>query len=526
MNSKGQHVIWRSGCGCCSVTRRGFLGACAGCAVAAGTPLAAGSLHAAPASSGKKARVRLVFCRPPKDRPTWPHLGYDFDGRRKEILAMLEAGCPGVEFLPMELVDQTIEDSGVLKGQNDIDGYMVYFTGKPNTGPVNRIMTTGKPTLVGVNLYGGTGRFLTQTTEILGDKWPVDWVSSSKDEDLVASARHFDMLNQGRGAAEVAAAFRAERRRRTAKTLGWDCLEDKVRVAGVDDALKNMGETRILTVGGGWGGDRFRNAARKLFGVTFIPTGFEELAEAYDVADPDASREFAARWTREADTIVEPSEEDVLGSGRMFVAMSDVMKKHGAGGISINCLGGFYSRKLKAYPCLGFSHLNNEGQIGGCEADQYSALTMAVFGALVGRPGFISDPVIDTAKNQVIYAHCVAMTKPFGPDGPTNPYRIRSHAEDGKGAAIQSLLPEDYMTTTLQIDPETRTMLFHQAKSAGNNPSNLACRTKLEGEVKGDIEKLTENWRMGWHRVTFYGDLREPVDALCDRLKIKLIEEA
>ena len=210
----------------------------------------------------------------------------------------------------------------------------------------------------------------------------------------------------------------------------------------------------------------------------------------------------------------------------MYVAMQDLMRKHSASGISINCLGGFYGGHLKAYPCLGFSQFNNEGLVGGCEADQMSALTMAVMGALVGRPGFISDPVIDTSKNQIIYAHCVAMTKPFGPNGPANPYRIRNHSEDRQGASIQSLLPPDYMTTTLEINPVSRQVLMHQAKTAGNNPSDMACRTKLEAYVQGDIEKLTENWRMGWHRVTFYGDLRESVTEMCERLKLQLIEEA
>jgi L-fucose isomerase-like protein len=210
----------------------------------------------------------------------------------------------------------------------------------------------------------------------------------------------------------------------------------------------------------------------------------------------------------------------------MHGAMVALMKKHRATGISINCLGGFYGGHLKAYPCLGFAQFNNEGLVGGCEGDQMSAFTMAVMGALVRRPGFISDPVIDTSKNQIIYAHCVAMTKPFGKDGATAAYRIRSHSEDRKGAAIQSLLPPGYLTTTLEINPVTREVLFHQAKSAGNNPSDMACRTKLEAYVKGDIEKLTENWRMGWHRVTFFGDLKAPVQQLCERLKLKLIEEA
>ena len=67
---------------------------------------------------------------------------------------------------------------------------------------------------------------------------------------------------------------------------------------------------------------------------------------------------------------------------------------------------------------------------------------------------------------------------------------------------------------------------MHQAKTVGNNSSDMACRTKLEATVKGDIEKLTENWQMGWHRMTFYGDLKNCVGELSDRMKLQLIEEA
>jgi hypothetical protein len=147
-------------------------------------------------------------------------------------------------------------------------------------------------------------------------------------------------------------------------------------------------------------------------------------------------------------------------------------------------------------------------------------------GVLTGRPGLISDPVIDTSRNVIIYAHCVAMTKPFGLDGASNPYHIMTHSEDRKGACLRSLLPAGYMTTTLELNPTSRQVIMHQAKTVGNNDSDMACRTKPEAMVKGDIEKLTEEWRMGWHRVTFYGDLRSPVEELCDRLNLKLIEEA
>ena len=155
-----------------------------------------------------------------------------------------------------------------------------------------------------------------------------------------------------------------------------------------------------------------------------------------------------------------------------------------------------------------------------------STITMLALGYLVGRPGFISDPVFDTSKNQIIYAHCVAPTKVFGPQGPSNPFHIRDHSEDHQGAALRSLMPLGYMTTTLKFIPGRREAVIHQGKSVDNIDEDKACRTKLAVEVKGNIDKLLSGWGYGWHRVTFYGDLKEPVAELCKMLGVKLIEEA
>ena len=138
----------------------------------------------------------------------------------------------------------------------------------------------------------------------------------------------------------------------------------------------------------------------------------------------------------------------------------------------------------------------------------------------------ISDPVIDTAKRQIIYAHCVASNKVFGPDGPANPFTIMTHSEDRQGASVRSIMPEGYMTTTLEIQNSRKEILFHQAKAVGNDPEDKACRTKLVAEPIGDMEKLFRYWDWGWHRVTFYGDLKEPVNALADAMGWKVVEEA
>lgn len=510
------------GCGC-GCSRRQFISRCAGCAAGGMLIGARGARAVAPAST---AKVRLVFCETKNDHPIWPNIGYDFDARRNQILAALAKGCPGVEFVQARLMDDPKEADEVLKGDAEVGGYMVCLQGLGWRNDVVKLCGTGKPTLVVDNLFGGSGLFLTRMPQFMGAGKPVDWVSSSRDEDIVASARHFAMLKGGRSAADIAAAFRATRRGATPAVADWACAADPVPAADLGKALEELKKTKLLIVGGRKGGDAFAKAAAEVTGVQLIPVSFEEMAAAYDAADAAAGIAFADRWIGGAKQVLEAGRADIDGAGRMYVAMKALLDRHGARGVSINCLGGFYGGHLKAYPCIGFSQLNNDGLVGGCEADALSALAMAVMGTVTGRPGYISDPVIDTAKNAIVYAHCVATTKPFGPGGAASPYLIRSHSEDRKGACVQSLLPAGYLTTTMEINPATKQVLVHQAKTIGNNDSDMACRTKLEAQVKGSLEKLTEEWRPGWHRVTFYGDLSPHVAALCDRWKLQRIDEA
>jgi hypothetical protein len=102
-----------------------------------------------------------------------------------------------------------------------------------------------------------------------------------------------------------------------------------------------------------------------------------------------------------------------------------------------------------------------------------------------------------------------------------------THSEDRQGASVRSILPVNYLTTSMQISRERKEILLHQAVAVGNDPDDRACRTKLCAEPVGDIEKLFTMWdQWGWHRVTFYGDLKEPVRAFADAIGYKVVEEA
>jgi L-fucose isomerase-like protein len=270
------------------------------------------------------------------------------------------------------------------------------------------------------------------------------------------------------------------------------------------------------------------NTIEERLGIGVVQIDFPELAAACAQADRDKARELAQRWKSAARAVTLDNVDATLEeSARMYLGQKAVLQKYQAEAITIDCLGGFYSGHLKAYPCLGFVELLNAGWIGACEADLVSAGTLIAMKHLVGRPGYISDPVLDTSKRQIIYAHCVAATKMFGPAGPSNPFEILTHSEDRRGAAVRSFLPTEYMVTAVKINPGRREVLCHRGKAVENVVVDQACRTKLAAEVLGDFEKLFTFWdQYGWHRVTFYGDLREPVKDLAAALKFRFIDEA
>jgi hypothetical protein len=508
-------------CSTCRLSRRRFL---AGCASAGAGALALEALPLRPALAAERARVRLVHAHVPSTAPIWPNIGYDFEARKAELTDGLRKACPEVEFLPVT-VSSGAEAKKLLALDEHVDGYLVWVLGIWSGAP-REIVASGRPTLLVDDLYGGSGEFLIEYAAARRAGRRVAGVSSSRIEDVAEAARCFNMLKEG-ASVEAFVAACDERRRRGTPGATAACRPDPVKARDVGECLQSLKGKKLLAVGGGWGMPESGKAAAEVLGVEVVPVDFAELDGAYEKASPDEAVRHAEAWTRRAARVVEPSPEEIRRSGAMYAAIRQVMKDRGADGVTINCLAGFYGGHLKAYPCLGFTELNDAGLVGGCEGDVKSALTMMAVGALTGRPGYISDPVIDTSRNRIVYVHCVAPTRVFGPAGEESPFHIRSHSEDRKGAVVRSLMPTGYRTTTLEIDCSSRQVLLHRARAVENVDEDKACRSKLAAEVEGDMERLLGEWdRWGWHRVTFYGDLREPVGELAKALGMTVVEEA
>ncbi|MGB9877581.1 MAG: hypothetical protein ACPLPS_07410 [bacterium] len=462
------------------ISRREFLGYC-GSLFLGGLFLLQGgkgfAMRKEVRNSKDKANIPLVFTHTPSEVPTWPYKGYDYNRRAEELTEKLRKALPDINFTPYHI--QSAEEANrLLQETKDADGYVVYIIGIW-TGAPAVFARSGRPTILVDDLYAGSGEYLAVMEGIKNENLPVVGVASSDFQDVVRAVRLFEVI-------------------------------------------KRLEQSKIIVVTDG-DVSAVAKKVKELFGTIVEEVTSDEVNSIYRRVRLSSAEEWADKWIKEAEKVVEPTREDIVKAARLYIALKSLMNSRKADAVTVNCLGLVYGNRLEAYPCLAFFQLNNEGSTGCCEADVDSTITQLMMRYLTGRPGYISDPVLDTATNRIIYAHCVATNKVFGPDGPSNSYIIRSHAEDGKGASVQSLLPLGEKITTLRISIWDSTLVLHTGKTVANIDEPKGCRTKLAAEV--DARKILKNWTHTWHRVTFYGDWREDVKNFAKLKNLRVIEE-
>ena len=478
-------------------------------------------------------KVRLVFSiwDDVQVKKTWPNAGFDFRPVMKNITDALNAGVKGVKFVPAMACDAK-GSAAILAEDNkagDVKGYLVIqMNSWPNA--LGGIVKAGKPTLFCSFPYSGIGGWDVQNAAMIRKKQKNYAFMSSLDfNDTIGAARAFETLKNGTGD-DVVKAATEYRLAHTPPETGIKPCEGPLDCLSPEETLAAVKGKKILSVEGY--NKKIKDKILKDFGIIVEDVKFEELNAAWEKVPDALAREKVAEWKRTARKIVDVSDETLFGCAKQFYGMKEVLKAHGAVAISVNCLGGCYTGKLHAYPCLGFMELQDLGLFGTCENDIRSTVAMVVFGAMTkGRMGYISDPAIDSSRRAMIFAHCVATRKFLGVDGATAPYEIETHSEDRQGASVRSIAPLNYPVTTVEFhftgNGGTGCVLVQTGRTFSNDPDDRACRTKMVVEVTGDFERSYKLWDLwGWHRVTFLGDFKKDVEALAKKIGYRVIYES
>ena len=478
------------------IDRREFLelsaAGCALCLVGSGLSTSAfGKLNSgliSPGCRGTKVKVARLYMAKP-DNPYWPKPNLDL---KREILfyesqfAKLEKELADVDFVGDQIVSSPEEVKQIAGQFEAVDGVLVIHLTMGTGGTLQEILTAGKPTIVFAAPYSGhqwTSFGALQKSEP-GAK--MDAILTSDYTQLASAVRPFRAIHHLREA----------------------------KILDLDDRLNK----------------EYVESIRTKFGTQIKQIELKRLLDACNAVSERHAKAEADRWIKAAEKVVEPSREEIIKSCKLALAMEKLLDEEKATVFTVDCYGSMFEPLCRsyAYPCIGFTRLNNMGLGGICESDLQSAMTHILFQGLVGKPGFISDPTIDESNNAAILAHCLGTTKMDGPDGPDAPYKLRTIMERREGVVTQVRMRLGQKVTQARLIG-TDLMLYFTGDIV-DAPVALSddrgCRTKISVKVDGDARKLWQNWSNGLHRVTCYGDISRELERFCRFKNIKFVNEA
>ncbi|MBM3744350.1 MAG: hypothetical protein FJW34_00960 [Acidobacteria bacterium] len=265
------------------------------------------------------------------------------------------------------------------------------------------------------------------------------------------------------------------------------------------------------------------DAYTRHYGTAMTYLDYKDLKARFEAVDAARAQKLADEFVKGALRVVEPTKQEIHNALRFYLTATEIMKRDQANALTVDCFGTWPAKQMVAYPCITFSKLNDAGMYGVCEGDLPSTMTQILVTSYSGMPGFVTDPVFDLSRNEVIHAHCVAATKMGGLSGPSAPYAIRHHLETAEGAVLQVLMPSDQPVTVARFNGPAQ-MLVTTGEVTGTVDSDRGCRSQIRTRVK-DAEKWLQNYGPGLHRVVFYGDHTRTLERMGRLLGFEVVYE-
>ncbi|HOX03159.1 MAG TPA: hypothetical protein P5555_12780 [Candidatus Paceibacterota bacterium] len=289
-------------------------------------------------------------------------------------------------------------------------------------------------------------------------------------------------------------------------------------------AMHHLREARILNLTTR-GFEAYAKQVKARFGAEIRKVPLERVLALYEsIRDADARAE-TDWWIENAEKVVEPKRDEIAASCRLALAFEKLLDEEDATALTVDCYGTMW-RKIPAYPCIGFTRLNDMGLGGICQSDLPCAIMHVLYQGLSGRPGFVCNPTFDFASNTAILIHCLGTRKMDGPAGPAHPYELRSVMERREGVVPQVRMSAGRRVTAGILDDASITLRYFTGLIADAPHTERGCRSQIAVRLDGRAEKLWRNWASGIHRVACYEDVTRELEWFCRFKGIELLNEA
>ncbi len=424
-----------------------------------------------------------------------------FNKIESNVKFKLKSMYPNIDFTFYE-VSSVSDVEALLSKEYGSPGFLIFVL-QSLPGLLRPIIYSGKPAIIIAEAYGGAGEYLFEYSRAKEQGFPIIGISTDDvaNDHVLSKVRLLETIAKLRGSRVVF-------------------------IVGPDSKQYIEGEYPLSA--------ELFSTFRSIISITGVEPIIMDVLEFrekyYDKVDVNDAEKIADMWIKNAESVQEPLKDEVIKSAKLYIALKNMAHDLNATAVAVDCIVLYGSRAkiryLDAWPCLAYMQLWYNNIIPVCEGDPYSAIVLLIGKYLLNLHGFLNDPGINEIKNEIIYYHCYAPTNPHGSSKPEVPYIITTAHLGAKHASIHVKLPINETLTVVGFDPEERVLTIHRAYASRTELSPYACATKLIATVN-NAKRIAEKfrWRLGWHRVVFYGDHAEEFKEIATLLGLKVVEE-
>jgi len=281
-----------------------------------------------------------------------------------------------------------------------------------------------------------------------------------------------------------------------------DITDKIIKFRNVCNALEKINKCRLGCIGGTaeWILTSNEKELEKL-GIKVVKVELEELInELNNIRSVDA-KEIINRFGK-----IEVSEESIVKSLKLYLALKNIIHKYKLSAITLNC---FELIKNDTTACLSLSLCNDDGIVAGCEGDLNATVTMLIVSSITNNPCWMANVCrFDVEDNTITLAHCTIATKMID----VSKSSLKTHMESGKGVAINGVLKNTEVTLTRLGNSKMMIALGEIVESSMDDPE--LCRTQVRVKLKGDVREFIDKI-LGNHLILAYGDITEELLDFC-----------
>jgi L-fucose/D-arabinose isomerase len=277
---------------------------------------------------------------------------------------------------------------------------------------------------------------------------------------------------------------------------------------------------------------------KEKFGVEVEHKEQWTLVQEAEKIDDDKALELVKQYKKDFGQ-VDPSDDVLLKSAKVYIALKDILKKERFDFAGIKCQFEMIDNYIA--PCLALSMLNDENIVVSCEADMNAAITMFILNILSNQPVSFNDISYIDKVNQIIrLLNCGMLPTSFARSKKEIKLRnmvkgMGSYDEEKgvyrtKGGACTNFICRPGEVTLARFARISGEYVCQIAKGKTFIPKDFFkkgiwgsdCLPWAFVEFSGDMENFIQNIRSN-HIHMVYGDYLQELKDVCELLNVSPI---